>query len=135
MVRIIIAYVGALVVFLAVDMIWLTQAGPHLYQPILGPILAPNPRLDAAIVFYALYAAGLVYFGVRPGLAGGGRKAVLFNGAFFGFLAYATYDLTNQATLIIWSAKITIADMVWGAFVSAVGSLGGYEAARRVREG
>ncbi len=126
MARIITAYLSTIVIFLAVDFAWLTQVGPLLYNPILGPILAPEPRLDAAVLFYLLYAVGLVYFAVLPGLAAGRWQATAVKGALFGFFAYATYDLTNQATLIIWSSKITVADMLWGGFVSGVGSTGGY---------
>lgn len=126
MARIIIAYVSTLLVFAAVDFVWLTQMGPLLYNPILGPIMAAKPRMDAAVAFYLLYIAGLLYFAVLPGLKIGCWKATALKGALFGLFAYATYDLTNQATLIIWSSKITVADMLWGSFVSAVGSVGGY---------
>lgn len=124
-VRIIIAYVATLLVFAALDIVWLTQVGPSLYRPIIGAILAPEPQMGAAITFYLLYLAGLVYFAVLPGFVGTGWREALLKGALFGFFAYATYDLTNQATLIVWSSKITLLDMAWGTFVSGVSAAGG----------
>jgi len=126
MTRIIIAYFATLVVFALIDVVWLTQVGPSLYRPIIGSILAPEPRMAPAALFYALYIAGLVYFAVDPAFATGRWQTALVKGALFGFFAYATYDLTNQATLAVWSTRITVADMAWGAFVSGTGSAGGF---------
>jgi uncharacterized membrane protein len=125
MTRIIIAYVITLLVFSAVDAVWLMNSADLLYRPIIGPILLPEFRLVPAIIFYVLYIAGLIYFAVAPGLADGKWRTALVKGGLFGFFAYATYDLTNQATLIIWSTKITVADMMWGTFISGVSSAGG----------
>ncbi len=125
MTRIIIAYVITLLVFSAVDAVWLMNSADLLYRPIIGPILLPEFRLAPAIIFYLLYIAGLIYFAVAPGLADGKWRTALVKGGLFGFFAYATYDLTNQATLIIWSTKITVADMMWGTFISGVSSAGG----------
>lgn len=135
MTKIIIAYFATLVVFAIVDAIWLTQVGPVLYRPIIGSILAPEPRMVPAVIFYALYIAGLVIFAVHPALQTGEWQTALLKGALFGFFAYATYDLTNQATLTVWSTKITVADMAWGAFVSGVGSAGGFLLTRLVARG
>jgi uncharacterized membrane protein len=118
MTRIIIAYVATLIVFAAIDAIWLTQVGPSLYRPIIGAILAPEPRMTPAVIFYLLYIAGIVTFAVGPALAAADWQVALLKGALFGFFAYATYDLTNQATLSIWSTKITLLDMGWGTFVT-----------------
>lgn len=125
MTRIIIAYVITLLVFSAVDAVWLMNSADLLYRPIIGPILLPEFRLAPAIIFYLLYIAGLIYFAVAPGLADGKWRTALVKGGLFGFFAYATYDLTNQATLIYWSTKITVADMMWGTFISGVSSAGG----------
>ena len=135
MARIIIAYISTLVVFAAVDFLWLTQVGPSLYPPILGAILAPAPRMTPAVIFYALYIGGLVYFAVMPGLKGAGWRGSLIKGALFGFFAYATYDLTNHATLIIWSTKITLLDMLWGTFLSGAAATGGYGLTRKLVKG
>ena len=122
MTRIIIAYLITIVVFLGCDYVWLTQVGPSVYNPVLQPIMAHQPGLKAAAVFYLLYVGGLQYFAVWPGLVAGKWQTSLLKGALFGLFAYATYDLTNQATLIIWSSKITVLDIGWGMFVSGVSS-------------
>jgi uncharacterized membrane protein len=130
--RIVIAYAATIAVFLGLDLVWLTGVGPAIYDPVLRPVLAPHPRLEPAVAFYLLYVAGLQYFAVLPGLKGDGWKRPFLNGALFGFFAYATYDLTNQATLIVWSSGITLLDMGWGAFVSGVSSAAGCAVARAV---
>lgn len=135
MARIIIAYLATLVAFAAIDVVWLTQVGPSLYPPIIGAILAPAPRMTPAVIFYALYIAGLVYFAVLPGLNGAGWRGTLLKGALFGFFAYATYDLTNHATLILWSTKITMLDMLWGTFLSGAASTAGFLITRQAGKG
>jgi len=135
MTRIIVAYIATLVVFAMVDYIWLTQVGPSLYKPIIGSIMAPEPRMTPAVIFYALYIAGLVYFAVMPGLTGAGWQGALLKGALFGFFAYATYDLTNQATLSVWATKITVMDMAWGTFLSGTAATGGFLITRAIVKG
>lgn len=135
MIRIVIAYIATLAVFAAVDFVWLTQVGPGLYNPIIGSILAMQPRLVPAVIFYLLYIGGLLYFAVLPGLSGAGWRGALTKGAIFGFLAYATYDLTNHATLVVWSTKITVLDMLWGTFLSGTASVGGYAITRKLAKG
>lgn len=132
MARIIIAYLSTMIVFAAIDIIWLTQVGPLLYPPIIGSILAPEPRMIPAVIFYALYIGGLVYFAVMPGLTGAGWRGSLIKGGLFGFFAYATYDLTNHATLIVWSARITVLDIIWGTFLSGTAATGGYLLTRKL---
>jgi uncharacterized membrane protein len=115
------AYVAAGVSFGLLDALWLRWAGPNLYRPALGELLAPSFRVVPAIVFYLLYVAAMVWFAVRPGIYLGVPHAVL-NGALFGAIAYATYDLTNQATLKTWSTSVTVIDIVWGAAATALAS-------------
>lgn len=115
----VIAYVSAAVSFGVLDFLWLGWAGKNFYRPAIGELLAPSFRGGPALVFYAIYIAGMVWFAVRPGLAGG-TGAALLNGALLGGLAYATYDLTNQATMKVWPVHVTIVDIVWGAFATAV---------------
>ena len=117
----VIAYGVAAISFGLLDALWLRWAGPNFYRPLLGELLAPSFRLIPALVFYAIYIAGIVWFAVRPGLALGAPHAVL-NGALLGALAYATYDLTNQATLKTWSLQVTLADIAWGAAATALAS-------------
>jgi uncharacterized membrane protein len=120
MIRSLIAYVSILVAFAALDFCWLSLTGPTLYKPALGPIMADKVQIAPAIAFYLIYLAGLVYFAVWPALTAGVWTRATINGALFGIAAYATYDLTNQATLRVWSVKVTVADLCWGAFASAV---------------
>jgi uncharacterized membrane protein len=121
MTKVLTAYVFALIAFVAIDFVWLSTMASVLYKPALGDMLAPAFRPVPAVLFYLVYAAGLTYFAVRPGLDGARRNvaAAFVQGAAFGFVAYATYDLTNQATLKNWSTILTLADLAWGSFVSA----------------
>ena len=114
------SYLVCAVVFVALDAVWLTLASDRLYRAELGPLMAAAPRLGPAVAFYLIYLAGVVGFCVAPTLRSGDRRQALVRGAAFGFVAYATYDLTNQATLIGWSARVTVLDLLWGAFVTAV---------------
>lgn len=115
----IIAYVSAAVSFGVLDFLWLGWAGKNFYRPAIGELLAPSFRGGPALVFYAIYIAGIIWFAVRPGLSGG-TSAALLNGALLGGLAYATYDLTNQATMKVWPVHVTVVDIVWGAFATAI---------------
>ena len=123
----IIAYVSTAVVFLAIDFIWLSSMANVLYRPALGDMLAPEFRLAPAVLFYIIFVAALVFFAVLPSLAPGrGIGTALVYGAAFGFAAYATYDLTNQATLKNWSTLLTVADLAWGSVLSAVSAAAGH---------
>ena len=119
-----IAYVAALVAFLALDSVWLTVMGQALYRPVMGDMLLDGFRPIPALLFYVIYLAAVVYFGVRPGVTQT-LGTTAFNAALFGFAAYATYDLTNQATLKNWSTTLTVADLLWGSFVTTVGACAG----------
>ncbi len=112
------AYLATLFVFLALDAVWLGTMAPRLYQPAIGHLMAPTVDWLAAALFYPLYILGLLVFAVRPALIEGRAAPALRLGALFGLLAYATYDLTNQATLRDWPWLVTLADLAWGAFVS-----------------
>lgn len=112
------AYLSAGLSFGLLDFLWLGWAGSNFYRPAIGDVLAPQFRGAPALVFYLAYIAGMVWFAVRPGLSGGIGQATL-NGALLGALAYATYDLTNQATLKVWATHVTIADIAWGTFATA----------------
>lgn len=115
----IVAAITAALVFGALDAVWLSWAGPNFYRPRLGDILADSFRMMPALVFYVAYIAAIVWFAVRPGLSLGIGSAAL-NGALLGAICYATYDLTNQATMRTWSTTVTVADIAWGAFATAV---------------
>ena len=127
----VLAYSGAAIAMLALDVIWLSTMAERLYRPQLGELLVDNFRVFPAIAFYVLYLFGVTYFAAMPALkAGGWRKAAL-NGALLGLVAYGTYDLTNQATLRHWPGLVTMVDLAWGAFLTAVAAASGCAVARR----
>jgi uncharacterized membrane protein len=116
----VVAWITALVAFTGIDFVWLSRMGDAFYRPAMGDMVLNGFRLAPAIVFYLIYAAGLTWIAVRPALAEGGWTVALVNGAVLGFVAYATYDLTNQATLRHWSTALTVVDIAWGTLLSGV---------------
>ena len=132
MLRLIAVYLATAAAFAAVDAVWLTQIGPGLYRPTLDPVLAEVFDLPAAIVFYLAYIGGVVALAIWPTR----RQPLLrttLTGAMLGAMCYATYDLTNQATLKVWSTQITLADIAWGTFLTAAAATVGGWVARRMR--
>ncbi|CAN5318523.1 DUF2177 family protein [soil metagenome] len=121
-----IAYAATAVVFLGFDAVWLTLMADRLYRPNLGPLLLERYSATPALLFYVIYMVGLVTFAVAPALHSGKWTTALIHGALFGLCAYATYDLTNQATLRDWPVIVTVADLCWGTFVSAAAAMLGY---------
>nr|WP_294507647.1 DUF2177 family protein [uncultured Rhodopila sp.] len=126
-------YLATAIIFLGIDAIWLSVAGGLLYRPLLGPLLRDDFDPAAAVLFYILYIAGLLVFAITPSIRDTGWRSAAIRGAFFGLVAYATYDLTNQATLKGWPVTITIADLVWGTTLSAVAATLGHAVAIRLR--
>jgi uncharacterized membrane protein len=124
------AYIAAAVAFVALDASWLSVMGTRFYKPLLQGLLADTVRPVPALLFYILYVGGIVAFAVTAGAASGRLASVIIRGAGFGLVAYATYDLTNQATMRTWPAVITIADLAWGMFATAVAASAGYLAWR-----
>lgn len=118
MTQFIIAYLIAAIIFGILDFLWLSNMAANLYRPVIGEIMADEFRKGPALAFYVIYLFGIVWFGVKPALASGTWTTALLNGALFGFIAYATFDLTSQAVMKVWSTKITLIDMAWGAFAS-----------------
>lgn len=118
----IIAYVSSAVAFGLLDSIWLRWAGPNLYRPVIGEIMAENFRVVPAIAFYLIYLAGMTWFAIKPGLENGQVGTAILNGALLGALCYATFDLTSQAVMKVWSTHVSLADIAWGAFATAVAS-------------
>jgi uncharacterized membrane protein len=130
-----IAYAAAALTMLGMDAVWLRTAADRLYRPLLGDMLLTGFRPAPAILFYLLYVVGIVIFAIRPALAGGGWSTAATSGALLGFFCYATYDLTNQATLKTWPVTVTIVDMGWGTFLTACVATVGYLAASRFGRG
>jgi uncharacterized membrane protein len=118
--RIGIAYVASLVVFLILDTTWITLVVSPMYKSQLGAIVLDKPSLPPAIVFYLLYMAGLVFFGVLPALRAQSWTTGLLYGGLYGFFAYVTYAMTNLAILKGWTGMVAGSDIGWGVVVSAV---------------
>ncbi len=123
-------YVATALTMLVLDGAWLTLATPRLYQPRIGELLAAKPSLPPAVAFYLLYVTGIVVLAVLPAVSQGGWRRLLVHAVVFGLVAYATYDLTNQATLKTWSTTITLVDMAWGTLVTTAAASAGYAAMR-----
>jgi len=126
------AYTATLIAFVAIDFVWLSTMADRLYRPTLSDMLAPQFRLAPAVAFYLVYAAGLTFLAVRTGLMTGSIAAATIYGAAIGFMAYATYDLTNQSTLRNWSTVLTVADLIWGTVLSAAASGVGFWVTQRI---
>ena len=127
-----VTYAAIIVPFCLLDGVWLTVMGKLLYKPTLGDILLPTVNLPPAIAFYLMYPIGILVFAVMPALKTGSVTPALIYAALFGALAYATYDLTNFATMRNWTLQITLLDIAWGAFASAAAAAVSYYAARWV---
>jgi len=111
-------YLLTVPVFFAIDMLWIGVIAKKFYFESLGELMAKQINWTAAIIFYLLYIFGIIYLAVLPGAKAGDIKITLLNAAIFGFLAYATYDLTNLATLKNWPLNVTLVDMVWGTILT-----------------
>jgi uncharacterized membrane protein len=126
-------YFITLFVFLVLDAIWLGLIAQPFYQAQIGFLLAKNPNWAAAGVFYLLYVAGLVTLVVEPALRAGTPPGwAALRGAFFGLVAYATYDLTNLATLDRWPLLLTVVDLAWGSLLGALTTLAAVWAGHRI---
>lgn len=126
------AYGVTAAVFLGIDFIWLSQVARSFYFERLGDLLLDKPNLGAAAAFYAIYVVGIVIFSVAPALRTESATNALVYGALFGFFAYATYDMTNYATLRNWPLEVSLVDIAWGTCLTAVSALLGYLATRFV---
>ncbi len=126
MLNFILLYLVVLGAFLVIDMIWLGLVAKKFYRDQLGFLMSEKVNWPAAVVFYLLFIAGLIFFVIYPSLGQESWFYALWTGAFFGFICYATYDLTNLATLKGWPLKVTVIDLVWGSTLSALLSLIGF---------
>jgi uncharacterized membrane protein len=126
-IKYLLAYIATGIAFAVIDSVWLRNAYTKLYQPEIGEMLMKGGfRMGPAIVFYLLYILGMMVFAVGPALASGRWQTALVQGAMLGFFCYMTYDLTNYATLKVWSLKVTILDMIWGTVLTGSASLAGW---------
>ena len=123
----IVAYIATGVAFALIDSIWLRNMYTRLYQPEIGELIMKGGfRMGPAIIFYVLYILGMMVFAVGPALNSGKWQTALLWGALLGFFCYMTYDLTNFATLKVWSVKVTVLDIIWGTVLTGSASLAGY---------
>lgn len=127
MLRYLIAYAATAIVFLGIDFVWLSRA-VGFYKSELGDMIADKPNLVVAALFYAIYIAGIVILAVLPAVREGSWTTAALMGGVLGLVAYATYDLTNLATLRQWSTMVTVVDIGWGTFLTAISALAGYAA-------
>jgi uncharacterized membrane protein len=125
-------YAIALPVFFALDMIWLGLVATNFYRGQIGSLMKSDINWVAAIVFYLLFIVGLVFFVITPAIEKGSWVHALLAGAFFGFITYATYDLTNLATLKDWPLLVTVVDLAWGAVLAASVSTATYFIASKI---
>lgn len=109
-----------LLLFTLVDLVWLVRVAPKLYRKYIGHLMSDRVNLVGAGLFYIVFIVGLVYFVIGPNI--NDPLMAFLSGAMFGLVTYATYDLTNLATLKSWPVTITVIDLIWGTFVTAVTS-------------
>ncbi len=110
-------YLLTIPVFFLIDMLWLGFIAKSLYRPRIGHLMSDDVNWTAAFLFYFMYIVGIIFFAVTPALRDGNWQTALLMGAAFGFFTYATYDLTNLATLRDWSVTVAIADIIWGTIL------------------
>jgi len=123
-------YLATLVAFFAIDMVWLGLVARSFYQQHLGFLMAPKVNWLAALAFYLLFIAGILVFVVVPGLKADSLRTTLVHAALFGLITYATYDLTNLATIRDWPLVVTVVDLVWGTVLTAAVSTAGFMAGK-----
>lgn len=125
------AYGGTLVAMLILDALWIGLYMAPAYKSALGDLMLAQPRFASAAAFYLLFAAGVVFLAVAPGLRALSWQTAAVHGAVLGLIAYATYDLTNYSILKVWPLGLSLADIAWGTLLSAVAAAGGWYAASR----
>lgn len=124
------AYIACAVVFLVIDYFWITYYMKGAFQDMVGTAMRSNIQLMIAALFYLFYAVGIVILCVMPGFEAQSVMKTMLYGAVFGFCAYATYDVTNFATLEFWTVKFAVTDVLWGTFLTALSATAGHMALR-----
>ena len=124
--KIVISYILTTIVFFAVDMVWLGFVAKNIYDKYLGALLSDKVRWPAAIIFYLLFIVGIFIFVINPSIEKQSAVRALILGAVFGLITYATYDLTNYATMKGFPLNIVFIDLAWGAILTSIVSLAGY---------
>ena len=122
----------ASVIFLVIDIIWLSFATKSFYRPLIGNLLAEKPVIWAAALFYILYVFGMSLIVIQPCIDSAGIFKTIYTGFIFGLVAYGTYNLTNMAVLDGWSPTVTFVDMFWGGFLTATSATTGLYIAKKI---
>jgi len=125
-------YLAMVPVFFVIDFLWINYFAEGLYQKNLKHLLG-EVNMTAAIGFYLIYILGIILFGVLPGIQSGQWQQALLWGALFGFFTYATYDLTNMATLKDWPLKVVVIDIAWGTILCASVATAGFFIAQTLK--
>ena len=120
LIKILLLYAFSLVVFLIIDLVWLGIISKNFYRTQLGQLMSPKVNWLAAIIFYMLFIVGILVFAVLPGIEAGSLARTALLAALFGLVCYATYDLSNLATLKNWPLAVTVVDLLWGTSVSTM---------------
>lgn len=125
-------YLITLPIFFGIDMIWLGLVAKNFYSKYLGYLMTQSPNWAAALIFYLLFIGGLVFFVISPALEKNSWQYALGTGVLFGLMTYATYDLTNLATVKNWPLIVTVVDLIWGMTLSASVSVASYFLAKKL---
>ncbi len=125
-------YFITLLIFFAIDLVWLGVVAKNFYRQHIGHLMSADVSWPPALLFYAVYIAGIVFFAIKPAFEAGSASRALAYGAFFGFIAYATYDLTNQATMRNWPVLVTVIDLAWGTILTATVAFLSYQVSSRI---
>ena len=119
------AWAAIVIVLMLLDLIWLGLIAKSIYRTGIGHLMADQARVGAALAFYVIFAAGLMFFAVMPTASEPGWGITALTAAVFGFVAYATYDLSNLATLREWPLSLALIDMAWGTLISCIAAVAG----------
>ena len=122
------------IIFLLIDILWLSYSVKYFYQPNLGSLLNDKPVIWAAILFYLIYCLGLAVIILKPALADDSLSYAFINGIIFGVVAYGTYNLTNMATIKNWSINVVFVDMIWGGLLTGFSCMSGIYIAKKFIE-
>ena len=132
MLQYLVAYLITAAVFLGIDFVWLSRVATKFYADQIGGLLLETPRFGVAGAFYAFFLVGIVIFAIAPALRANSAVTALTLGALFGFFTYATYDMTNYATLKGWSPSVVVVDIAWGTVLTGASALIGYLGTRMI---
>ena len=131
--KLVISYLLTTVVFFIIDLTWIGLVAKKFYWGQMGNLLKDDINWIAALVFYLLYIVGIFVFAILPAVENDSVTSAMFYGALFGFFCYATYDLTNLATLKGFPLKVVVVDMIWGVVLTGSVSTAGFYITRWVR--